>query len=114
MFLVLITFSDGQGAARVEPDRAVKNSEDFMFDVQPRAIELGQTVVLRWSIKGATRVLIEESTASVQRLRKIGTFSGSGNLVIRPKEDTVYVITCEGSTNYSCASASVRVRVTRH
>lgn len=113
IFLMLIACSGGQGATRVEHERVVNNPEDFLFDVQPRVVELGRSAVLRWWIKGATKVLIEESTASVPKLRKLGTFSGSGNLVIRPKEDTVYVVTCEGSTTYWCASASVRVRVKR-
>jgi hypothetical protein len=69
---------------------------------------------LRWSIKGATKVAIEEAPASgiANQLRKLGTFEGSsGTLEVRPKENTTYVITCEGSTTYSCASVTVRVRV---
>ena len=30
---------------------------------------------------------------------------------VKPAEDTMYVISCEGSTTISCASVSVRVRV---
>ena len=83
--------------------------DDFLFEVQPRVIAAGETALLRWSIKGATKVVIEEASKSKSQLHEIGTFGGSGSLKVRPKEDTTYVISCEGSTT-SCASVSVRVR----
>jgi hypothetical protein len=65
--------------------------------------------------KGATKVTIAEASESGigrPELRKIGSFDGSsGTLEVKPKENTNYVITCEGSTTYTCASISVRVRV---
>jgi hypothetical protein len=92
-----------------------QNSEDFIFEVQPREIGPGETAVLRWSIKGATKITIEEapeSSASRVELHKLGTFDGgSGTLEVRPAENTTYVISCEGSTTYACASLTVRVRV---
>ena len=89
----------------------VQKSDDFLFEIQPRVIVAGETALLRWSIKGATKVVIEEASKSSRELHKIGTFGGSGSLQVRPTEDTTYVITCEGSTTYSCASVSIRVRV---
>jgi hypothetical protein len=89
----------------------VQKSEDFLFDVQPRTIAAGETAVLRWSIKGATKVLIEEASGSRRALSTVGTFGGSGTLKVSPKENTTYVVTCEGSTTYSCASVSIRVQV---
>ena len=83
--------------------------DDFLFDVQPRVIDPGETALLRWSIKGATKVVIEEASKSKSQLHEIGTFAGSGSLKVRPIEDTTYVISCEGPTT-SCASVSVRVR----
>ena len=94
-----------------------QKSQDFVFEVQPRQIAPGEVAVLRWAIKGAKRVAIEEAPESGFRgheLRKIGTFEGaSGTLEVRPNESTTYVIACEGSTTYSCASVNVRVRVQR-
>lgn len=78
---------------------------------KPSVIAPGETAILRWSIKGATKVLIAEVSASSRDLQKIGTFAGSGQIEVRPREDTIYVLTCEGSTTLKCASASVRVRV---
>ncbi len=92
-------------------------SRDFVFDVQPREIAPGETAVLRWSIKGATEITLEEapdSTIGHGELHKLGTFEGgTGTLQVAPVEDTTYVISCVGATKYSCASLSVRVRVKR-
>jgi len=88
-----------------------KKSDDFLFEVQPRIIAAGEPATLRWSIRGATKVVLEETSDSRRELHKIGTFGGSGSLQVHPKEDTTYVVTCEGSTTYSCASVTVRVRV---
>jgi len=90
---------------------AAQESRDFLFEAQPKKITPGETAVLRWSIKGATKVLIEEKSESSDRLRVLGTFGGSGSLEVHPTQDTMYVLSCEGSTAYSCASATVQVRV---
>jgi hypothetical protein len=103
-----------QDAAEVHERRAAKppqNTDDFLFEVQPRVIAAGDTALLRWSIKGATKVTIEEASESSRELRKLGTFGRNGSLEVKPKVDTTYIISCEGSTTYSCASVTVRVRV---
>lgn len=101
--------------ARVAQAQGTQKSETFLFEARPREITAGGTAVLRWSIKGATKITIKaapESLAGEGRLRSIGTFEGeSGTLRIAPSETTMYVIECEGSTDYSCASLTVRVRV---
>lgn len=99
----------GQDAATQQ--QGAQKSEDFLFDVQPRTIAAGETAVLRWSIKGATKVVIEEASESRRALSPVGTFGGSGTLKVSPKENTTYVVTCEGSTTFTCASVSVRVQV---
>jgi hypothetical protein len=90
-----------------------QKTDDFIFEVQPRVITLGESAVLRWSIKGATKVVIEEASAEGRDLRKLGSFGGSGTLRVTPKENTTYVLTCEGSTTRTCASVTVRVQVNR-
>jgi len=110
--LVLLAVPNrGQEGVRVAQKPDATKSDEFLFDVQPRMIAPGEAATLRWSIKGATKVLIEEASSSGGELHKLGTFGGSGSLEIRPKEDTTYVVTCEGSTTHSCASVTVRVRV---
>ncbi len=101
----------GQQSVQVIQKPDAKKADQFLFDVQPRTITAGQAATLRWSINGATKVMLEEASGSGRELRKIGTFGGSGSLQMHPKEDTTYVITCEGSTTFSCASVTVRVRV---
>jgi hypothetical protein len=109
--LLLGTPSRGEEAVQISQKADVKKAEEFVFDVQPRIIVAGEAATLRWSIKGATRVILEEASGSDRELRKIGTFGGSGSLQIHPKQDTTYVVSCEGSTTFSCASVTVRVRV---
>jgi hypothetical protein len=101
----------GQDGICVAKQPVAQKSEDFLFEVQPRVIVPGEAALLRWSIKGATKVVIEQASRSSRDLQKLGTFGGSGSLQVRPTEDTTYVITCEGSTTYSCASVSIHVRV---
>lgn len=105
----------GFGRMTSAKEQKPQKSEDFVFDIQPREITAGERAVLRWSIKGATKVTIEEapdSGAGKSDLRELGTFAGSsGTLEVRPRESMTYVISCVGVTTYSCASVSVRVRV---
>jgi hypothetical protein len=112
--LLLGTPSRGQEGVRVIQKPDAKKADEFLFDVQPRIITAGEPATLRWSIKGATKVMLEEASGSGRELRKMGTFGGSGSVQIHPKEDTTYVISCEGSTTFSCASITVRVRVKPH
>ena len=98
-----------QDSTRAADKPKKEQSGDFLFEVQPPVIAPGEAALLRWSIKGATKVVIEEASTRNSQLHKIGTFGGSGSLQVRPKEDTTYVVSCEGSRT-SCASVSVRVR----
>ncbi len=112
--LVVFGVSGGsQVAARSVPEHWAKKSGDFVFEAQPKVIAAGETVVLHWAIKGATKVVIEEQMKSSDTLHNLGTFGGSGTVEVRPVENTTYIVTCEGSTTLSCASVSVRVRVKR-
>jgi hypothetical protein len=116
--LLLGSCGPGQGASRSGAQTEPQKSQDFLFEVRPSQIAPGEAAVLRWSIKGATRVTIEEAPASgagSPELTRVGSFEkSSGTFEVRPKADTIYVITCEGSTTYTCASATIRVRVKPH
>ncbi len=110
VLLLLGVYVGGQDGSRGAKQGARK-AGDFVVEVQPQVIAPGETAVLRWSIKGATRVLIEERSKSQRELREIGKFDGSGSVQVRPKEDTIYVLSCEGTATLSCVSVTVRVRV---
>ena len=106
--VVLVALNRSQAIAQVVEAR---EPGDVIFEVKPRVIMAGETAVLHWSIKGATKVLIEEAPKSTRRLRKIGTFGGTGGVEVRPTERTTYVISCQGPTTGSCLSFAVRIRV---
>jgi hypothetical protein len=113
-FLLLILSEcpcHGQEPVVVSQKHQSQKAGEFLFEVQPRVIVAGETAILRWNIKGATKVMIEEASTSKRGLHSLGTFGGSGTLKISPKESTTYVMTCEGSTTYTCASATIRVQV---
>ena len=103
------------GTPRVDQKQKDKASSDFIFEAKPKEITAGETVVLRWFIKGATKVTIEEASETRSggvALKKLGTFDGSsGTLEVKPESTTSYVISCEGSTSFACASVTVRVHV---
>jgi hypothetical protein len=103
--------SRGQDRAPAAQKADARKSDEFVFEVEPKSIVAGEAATLHWSIKGATKVLLEEATGLSGQLKKVGTFGGSGSLQIWPKENTTYVVTCEGSATYSCASVTVRVQV---
>ena len=101
----------GQTFDRVVIELKDPKRAEFIFEVRPKVIAPGETAILRWSVKGATKVLIEASALSDRTLRELGKSGARGSIEISPKEDTIYVITCDGPTAYSCASASISVRV---
>lgn len=85
-------------------------SEQFLFEAEPASISPGETSILRWNIPGATSVAIEE-TSRTGKLHLLGKFPGSGTLSVQPRSDAIYVISCEGSPEISCASLTVRVHL---
>ncbi len=92
------------GTGLVSQKQQSQKAGDFLFEVQPQVIAAGETAILRWNIKGATKVMLEEASASKRGLHSMGTFGSRGTLKISPQESTTYVITCEGSTTYTCLS----------
>lgn len=113
-FLVILSVLvvSSQWGESQQPKSEKKNSEDFVFYVEPSVIAPGDAAVLHWSVKGATRVVIKEEPDSKHTLYKLGTFGAQGSLEVHPRESTTYVIDCEGTTAL-CASATVRVRITK-
>ena len=89
---------------------AGQSQTDFVFEAVPPVVAPGQASLLRWKIQGAAKVTIEEASGT-GTLHTIGEFDGTGTLEVRPARDSTYVVSCKGSTTFSCASVSIRVRV---
>lgn len=84
----------------------------YTFTIEPRELAPGESAMLRWNIPGATTIVIEQAGfTNPQDLQRIGTFAASGELRVTPEADTTYVLSCEGGSNLTCASVSIRVRV---
>lgn len=101
--------------AGLPQQRPAQKSDAFVFEAAPREITAGESTQLRWSIKGATRITIEEAVETPDgrtMTRVVGTFDGeTGAVRVTPAQTTTYLIDCEGSATYSCASLTVKVRV---
>ena len=105
------TLACGRARQTVPPLPAAGPSQtDFVFEAVPQVVAPGQASLLRWKIQGAAKVTIEEASGT-GTLRTIGEFDGTGTLEVRPARDSTYVVSCKGSTTFSCASVSIRVRV---
>jgi hypothetical protein len=106
---LLVFLCRSQDSSQIVAQHQTPKPDDFTFEVQPRAIQPGEKAVLHWSVKGATKVVIAEWPESQRGSRNLGEFGATGSLEVAPKEDTTYLIRCEGSTTYVCASVSLRV-----
>lgn len=95
----------------VRPAEPASQKQDYVIEARPSVVAPGEPVNLHWSIPGATKVSIDASGSRQSELQHLGTFGGSGDLEVKPIEDTMYVVSCEGSRSVSCASVSVKVRV---
>lgn len=111
--LVTVTLAAGEArgfrvSAFVSSDRP--HSDTFFFDIQPRVIAPGQVATIRWRIKGATGITLDELPASAEAPRYVGAFGAEGSLTVKPLQDTTYIMSCRGATTFSCSTVSIRVR----
>jgi peptidoglycan-associated lipoprotein len=70
------------------------------FTAEPRAIQRGQTALLRWQVKDATQVEIN---------RGIGTVTVSGRRSIAPGDSTTYTLVAKGPGGSATADATLNV-----
>lgn len=86
------------------------------FTATPRSINAGESSRLEWMTRGVDSIAMEWGPAARPRddmERRIG-LPPVGTLIVRPEEDTVYVIECEGGSGQVCTEASATVRVKKH
>jgi hypothetical protein len=116
MFLVLaLALSVGvtrSRAARIEP---VSPAGIVSFTATPRVIRPGESSTLEWMTQGVDSVAMEWGPAERPRdaMERRTGLPPVGTLTVRPEEDTVYVIECEGGSGQVCTEASATVRVRR-
>lgn len=70
------------------------------FTADSSQVRLGQTVLLRWTVSGASQVRIDPG---------IGTVSASGTAVIRPLSNTAYMLSASGDGGTTKGSVSIGV-----
>jgi peptidoglycan-associated lipoprotein len=70
------------------------------FAAEPSSIERGQTAQLRWNVRGATDVSINNG---------MGTVAASDSRRITPNETTTYTLTANGPNGTTTANATVSV-----
>jgi len=97
--------------SRAAPVGIGTEPEIVSFTANPTAAESGQPVTLAWNARGADSLTLDWSTrnhpdaAEPARTR----LPDSGTMVVHPKRDTVYTLTCETADGPMC-STSVTVR----
>jgi peptidoglycan-associated lipoprotein len=70
------------------------------FVAEPRRIERGQSAVLRWEVRDATRIQIDQG---------MGTVSASGKRTISPNNSITYTLTATGDGGTATAAATLSV-----
>ena len=70
------------------------------FSVDPGRIDRGQSAQLRWHVKDAAQIEINQG---------IGTVTASGQRQIRPTESTTYTLTAKGPGGNAAAEATLSV-----
>ncbi len=70
------------------------------FSVEPSSVERGQSAILRWTVTGATDVVIDHG---------IGTVPATGTRSLVPAETTTYTITANSAAGPATRTATVTV-----
>ncbi len=87
-------------AAPVAPKPVVQKPMIAFFTAEPSTIERGQASVLKWDVKGADSVSINQG---------LGTVSASGNRSVFPSSTTSYTLTATNAGGSSTESVTVNV-----
>ena len=97
------------------PHKQLLASTERSFQIQPKAIRIGQSAVLSWFNKYSSEILLYEDAETrghwcVGSLRLIGRFPSTGSIEVSPRSSTIYVVSC-ADIGITCAeSISLTVR----
>jgi hypothetical protein len=89
--------------------------EIVAFTATPRVISPGESATLAWETRGVVTVAMSwgpENNPRGNMQRRTG-LPPVGMMIVRPGEDTVYVLECETDAGEVCMSAGATVRVKR-
>jgi hypothetical protein len=93
--------------SRATPRGIAEEPEIVSFSATPSAVQPGEPVTLAWNARGANSLTLNRSTSErsesdePERTR----LPGSGTIVVHPKRDTTYTLTCETADGPMCKSA---------
>lgn len=92
--------------SRAAPRGIAKEPEIVSFSATPSNVQPGQPVTLAWNARGADSLTLNRSTSErseadePERTR----LPGSGKIVVHPKRDTTYTLTCATADGPMCTS----------
>ncbi|HVW07789.1 MAG TPA: hypothetical protein VHC90_04365 [Bryobacteraceae bacterium] len=81
------------------------------FYATPESVKRGDTATLTWETTGAASVLMHVHTVLGRNEETRSGLPPKGTVKVQPREDTVYVLECEGGIGGHSVSQSVSVRV---
>jgi len=84
--------------AETAPPAAAPTIEQFV--AEPSSVDRGQSSTLRWSVRDATEIAIDNSIGAVQ---------ATGNRRVFPNDSTTYTLTATGPGGTKTATATVNV-----
>jgi hypothetical protein len=109
MAAILMTLPVGWAAAQQEPAPLPRDgfpsgppAKILSFTAEPRAVEPGQAVTLKWAVVNADRLFVNEN---------IGTVAARGSRVVTPPVTTIYTLTAVGYSHTGNDTQSVTVTV---
>ena len=87
--------------------------EIVSFTANPKVIAHGETVTLAWEMRGVPSVSIAWGPEYHQRgtMQRKTELPPSGTMIVRPMENTLYVLECGTLAGDVCMAASASVRV---
>jgi hypothetical protein len=93
--------------SRAVPHGIGTQPEILSFSATPRVVKPGEPVTLAWNVRGADSLTLSRSTSDRREANEPErtNLPGSGKMVVRPQQDTVYKLTCETADGPMCATA---------
>ena len=91
---------------RAAPRGIAKEPEIVSFSATPATVQPGQPVTLAWNARGADSLTLNRSTSARDDADEPEHkhLPGTGTIVVHPRRDTTYTLTCETADGPMCTS----------